>query len=127
MKSFDDKLEAADRYLNEVRITDPTTGAQKGSKMARFDLIPPEALWALAEHYGKGCAKYADRNWEGGYKWGLSIAALERHLTRWKMGESYDQETGSHHLIAVVWHAIALFIYELRGLGTDDVRIRPRS
>jgi hypothetical protein len=79
-------------------------------------------MWQLAEHYGKGCAKYADRNWEKGYKWGLSVAALERHLNLWRQGESIDKETGSHHLIAVIWHAIALLVFELRGLGTDDVR-----
>lgn len=44
--------------LPEVRVVDPTTGGEKGSKLARFSLIPPEFLWALAEHYGKGAAKY---------------------------------------------------------------------
>lgn len=110
----------------ETILTDPLTGGQKGSKLARFDLVPQEASWALAEHYGKGCAKYADRNWEKGYKWGLSVAALERHLNQWKRGESFDTETGTHHLIAVVWHAFALFIFELRGLGTDDCRVLPQ-
>lgn len=110
--------------VKEVIIKDPTTGGLKGSKLARFDLVPPEANWALAEHYGKGCAKYEDRNWEKGYKWGLSVAALQRHLHQWLQGESYDPETGSHHLIAVAWHAFALFIFELRGLGTDDVRVK---
>ena len=43
------------------------------------------------------------------------------------MGESYDQETGGHHLIAVIWHATALFIYELRGLGKDDVRLKEKA
>lgn len=104
----------------EVRITDEKTGGQKGSKLARFDLIPPEAAWALAEVYGKGCEKYADRNWERGYKWGLSVAALERHLNQWKRGISRDEETGCHHLMQVAWHAFTLFIFELRGLGTDD-------
>ena len=48
--------------MKEVRVVDPVTGGEKGAKLARFDLIPPEATWALAEHYGKGCAKYSDRN-----------------------------------------------------------------
>jgi hypothetical protein len=109
--------------ISEVRIVDAQTGGEKGSKLPRFDLIPPEATWALAEHYGKGCAKYSDRNWERGYKWGLSVAAMQRHLHQWMMGESYDSETKSHHLIAVIWHAIALFVFEQRGLGTDDVRV----
>ena len=110
-------------HMSETRITDIATGGEKGSKKARFDLIPPEAHWALAEVYGAGCKKYADRNWEKGYKWGLSVAALERHLNLWKQGESIDAETGCYHLMQVAWHAFALFTYELRGLGTDDVHV----
>lgn len=106
----------------EVIVTDAITGGRKASKLARFDLIPPEPLWALAEHYGRGAAKYDDRNYEKGYKWGLSVAALQRHMYQWLQGKSIDTETGTHHLIAVAWHAFALFIFEMRGIGTDDVR-----
>ena len=111
--------------VSEIRVVDPTTGGVKGQKEHRFDLIPPEAEWALAKHYGIGCQKYEDRNWEKGYRWSLSVGALRRHLTQWLMGETTDEETGTHHLIAVAWHAFALFIFELRGLGTDDVRRKP--
>ena len=109
----------------EVRVVDPTTGGEKCSKQARFSLIPPEFLWALAEHYGVGTKKYDDRNWERGYKWSLSLDALSRHLNQWQRGEDIDEETGTHHLIAVAWHACALFIFQRRGLGTDDVRVKP--
>jgi hypothetical protein len=105
----------------EVRVTDPLTGGQKGQKLQRFSLIPPEFLWQLAEHYGKGAFKYADRNWEKGYKWSLTVDAMERHWNQFKMGERYDPETKSHHLIAAAWHVVALFIYDVRGLGTNDV------
>lgn len=108
----------------EVRITDEKTGGQKGSKLARFALIPAEFVWALAEHYGKGAKKYEDRNWERGYKWSLSVDALLRHLNQWLMGENNDEETGTNHLIAVAWHACALFIFQLRNLGTNDVRAK---
>lgn len=108
--------------LYERRITDPTTGGQKGSKLARFSLIPSAFLWALAEHFGKGASKYADKNWELGYRWSLCVDALDRHWHQWRMGETYDIETGSHHLIAVAWHACALFIFQLRGIGTDDLQ-----
>lgn len=107
--------------LKETIITDPITGGKKGQKLARFSLIPPEFLWALAEHYGRGAEKYGDRNWEKGYKWSLGIDALERHLNQYKLREKVDPETGSHHLVAVAWHAISLFIFELRKLGTNDI------
>lgn len=106
----------------EITVIDEKTGAAKGVKIDRYDLIPPEAEDALARHYGEGAKKYADRNWEKGYQWGLSYRALRSHLNRWQRGESYDDETGTHHLICVIWHAIALYIYEIRGLGTDNVR-----
>lgn len=109
--------------LEEVRVVDPTTGGEKGAKLARFSLIPTEFLWELACHYGRGARKYADRNWEKGYKWSLSVDALERHLAQWKLGETTDAETGTHHLVAVAWHACALFVFHVRGLGHDDVRV----
>lgn len=104
----------------EVRVTDPDTGGEKGQKVARFDLIPKDFLWAFAEHYGRGAAKYAERNWEKGYKWSLSFAALQRHATALEMGEDIDPETGSHHALAVAWHAASLYAFWNRGLGTDD-------
>lgn len=116
----------AEADKQEIRTVDPKTGGEKGSKLARFSLIPAEFTWALAEHYGRGARKYADRNWERGYKWSLSLDALERHLSLFKQGEMMDAETGSHHLIAVAWHACALFIFWLRKLGTNDIYTEER-
>ena len=107
--------------MTEVRITDEVTGGQKGQKPERFDLIPPAFLWQLAQLYGKGAEKYEDRNWEKGYAWGLSYAALQRHINQWRMGESYDEETGCHHLIAATFHLAALHHFEEWQKGTDDL------
>lgn len=104
----------------ETIITDPKTGGQKGSKLARFDLIPQDALWELAEHYGRGAQKYSGRNWEKGYAWSLSFAALQRHLWAFWWREDNDEETGDPHLAAVAWHAFALLSFALRNIGTDD-------
>ena len=91
----------------EVRIVSSTGGA-KGSKPQRYDLIPAEPLRLLAELYGKGAEKYEDRNWEKGYDWSLSFAALNRHLWQFWNGENYDRETGAPHMASVVFHAFAL-------------------
>lgn len=103
----------------EVRITDPATGGQKGSKPERFDLVPSAAMEEVAAVYGRGADKYEARNWEKGYAWGLSLAALERHLNKFKQGSSRD-ELGNHHLACVVFHALALMTFEKFHLGTDD-------
>jgi len=107
--------------MEEVRVVDPVTGGEKGAKLQRFSLIPSEFLWDLAEHYGTGAKKYADRNWERGYKWSLSYDALSRHLHAWLLGEWRDPETGSPHLIAVAWHVCTLYCFRLWGVGTDDI------
>lgn len=104
----------------ETKVVDPDTGGVKGSKLARFDLLPAQAMWELAEHFGKGSIKYADRNWEKGYRWGLSFAALMRHAWAWWRGEDLDPETGSCHLIAVAWHALALRELMLTHPEKDD-------
>lgn len=104
----------------EIRIVDPTTGGEKGQKLARTDLLPADALLLIAEHYGRGAAKYEARNWERGYLWSLSYAALLRHLLAWWDGEDIDPETGSSHAVAVAWHALALVTFEARHIGTDD-------
>lgn len=107
--------------VKEVRVVDPKTGGEKGSKLARFSLIPYDFLWALAEHYGRGSMKYADRNWEKGYKWSLSLDASQRHLAQFLRGERIDEETGSHHLIAAAWHLVALWWFDTHEKGTNDV------
>lgn len=108
---------------NEVVITNPTTGGTKTVKLARFDLIPADALMALAEHYGKGALKYDERNWERGYAWSLSFQALQRHVWQFWEGEDFDEQTGSHHMIAAAWHAFALYRFSRTHPELDD---RPR-
>lgn len=108
---------------SERRVTNEVTGGEKGQKLARFDLIPAGPLWALAEHYGRGSGKYADRNWEKGVDWSLNFAALQRHAWAWWGGEDID-ESGSHHMAAVAWHAFALLEYARTHPELDD---RPRA
>ena len=129
-----------------------STGGAKGVKPARFDLIPSGALRALAEHYGRGAAKYDDNQWRKGYEWSKSYAALQRHLADFWEGKDYDvcsndpggcslvdakgepfeptaedtcfNHTGSHHLDAAMWHAFALRTFVDEHPDHDD-RYRP--
>jgi len=103
----------------EVRKTS-VTGGQKGQKLARFDLIPWDALWEVAELYGKGALKYDDRNWEKGYEWSLSLGALGRHLALFMSGEDFDPETGSPHMAAVAFHALAILRFMKEHPEFDD-------
>lgn len=108
----------------EQRITDPTTGGQKGTKLERYDLIPVGPLAEVARIYGKGAQKYADRNWEKSYKYSLSYAALQRHVNAFWAGEDKDAETGCSHLAAAVFHCFALMQFQETNPEQDD---RPKK
>jgi len=108
----------------EVHITS-ATGGQKGAKPARFELIPTGPLWDVAELYGYGASKYKEaRNWERGYDWSLSYAALQRHANLFWSRENDDPETGLPHLAAVVFHALALMEYRTTHPEFDNRPVR---
>jgi CO/xanthine dehydrogenase Mo-binding subunit len=122
LRSFARRVRAV---ADEIRITNAKTGGMKGSKLARFDMIPARALIELAEHYGKGEAKYPTAedgtpNFRKGYAWSLSYAALMRHAASFWAGEDIDPETQSKHLIAVAWHALNLATYMDEHPELDD-------
>ncbi len=114
------------RYAEQV----PETGIKHDSNKIRFDLIPPEFLFALAQVLTNGAEKYADRNWEKGMAWGKVFGACMRHLWCWWGGKQktninfafgdLDSEWQFSHL----WHAACcicfLVCYEERKVGTDD-------
>jgi dATP/dGTP diphosphohydrolase len=90
----------------------------------RYDLLPYDAIDALADHYRKGSEKYAERNWERGMDWSKCFSSLMRHASAFAQGEDYDPENGSLHATAMAWNALALLAYQLRNIGNDD---RPNS
>jgi len=97
------------------------TGANKHDKgKTRFDLIPPWPLDQVAQVYTFGVKKYAEHNWLKGMRWSRIIGALFRHIYKWLRGESYDEETGLHHLAHAAWQCFALMEYERNNIGVDD-------
>jgi hypothetical protein len=104
----------------EVRVTDPNTGGQKGSKQAVLGDFDPRALMEAAKVCGFGRKKYSRLNYLRGYDWSLSYDALQRHLHLFWDREELDQESQLHHLSHALWHCAALFSFAVRGLGNDD-------
>lgn len=87
----------------------------------RLDLVPPEWVWALGDVTTKGSIKYEERNWEKGMKWSTMVGCMLRHAYKWLTGETYDPETGCHHLAMVAWNALGLMSYQTRDIGTNDL------
>lgn len=69
----------------------------------RYDLIPPEALEALAIHYEKGIGKYSERNWEKGLPLSRHLNSAMRHLQNYLSGDRIED-----HLSACVWNCFCI-------------------
>lgn len=100
----------------------PTGGVKHDAAKLRYDLIPPEALDAVAAVLGYGAAKYGVRNWERGMSWGRVFGASMRHLWAWWRGEETDSESGLSHLAHAACGVCFLLAYSARKAGTDDRR-----
>ena len=90
----------------------------------RWDLFPWEAAKEISDVLTYGAAKYGDRNWERGFRWGRPYAAILRHLTAWFVGEDMDRESGFSHLAHAGCELMFLLTLTKRGAGEDD---RPRA
>lgn len=70
----------------------------------RYDLIPPEAIRRLAQHFENGANKYGDRNWEKGCPASRYLDSALRHL--FAVVEGREDED---HAAAVLWN-VSCFI-----------------
>lgn len=90
-------------------------GLRRDEGKLRYDLLPPYPLRLLAEVYTKGAAIYEPRNWEKGIAFDNCIAALMRHLEKYRAGSRRDKD-GQHHLASVAFWCFAMMEYERTGV-----------
>lgn len=86
----------------------------------RVDLVPTEAINALADILTAGAEKYGEHNWRHGMDWSRVYGAAQRHLLAFWGGDDIDEESGMPHL----WHALTniafLVAYQAMSVGRDD-------
>lgn len=88
----------------------------------RYDLVPPEAMHAIAETLTVNCenGKYPERDWEKGRSWAGEFAAVMRHMWKWwnPFVSSFDEDTGLSHLYHAITRLSFLIAYEERDRTT---------
>lgn len=104
----------ADNYIPDNK------GVRYDEGKTQFHLLPSDGISELAKVYMFGARKYSAYNWERGMAWSRCFNSLLRHLYAYWDGEERDAETGLHHMAHAAWNALALLVYSLRGIGTDD-------
>lgn len=68
-------------------------GGQRDKVAERFDLVPPDALLAVAKAMGEGAAKYGDENWRGLPMNNLLNHAM-RHIVLYMSGDRDEDHLG---------------------------------
>ena len=99
-------------------IIDPSkanpTAVKHDHGKPRFEMLPPDALEAVALTMNSGCEKYGDRNWEKGMQYGRVFGAMMRHAWAYWRGENLDKDSGLPHLAHAGACVLMLLAYQLR-------------
>ena len=104
----------------ETRMSKDEPGQKFDYGKQRYDLIPGDSLDQLANVYTYGASKYDDNNWRKGMSWSRCFGAMMRHAWKWWRGETYDDESGCHHLAMAAWYCFSLMNYEKTHSDKDD-------
>ena len=99
----------------------PGEGLKYDGGKLRYSLIPPIATQGLAEVLTYGADKYAPNSWQevsnGEERY---TDALMRHLEAYRGGETYDEESGIHHMAHIL--ANASFLLHLSDYNVKEKR-----
>lgn len=112
-------LEDSHEALTFGPIEEPKKDMKFDGGKPRMNLLPADALLAVAEVLTFGAQKYEADSWkqvEGGRE--RYEAALLRHWAAFKSGEDYDSETGLSHWAHIACNA--LFLVHLHSKGSKN-------
>jgi hypothetical protein len=87
---------------------------------APLDQLPFEALFDVAQVMAFGEKKYGRNNWRSGMDWERLIGSTLRHIGKWQMKQTLDEESGLNHLAHATCCLLYLLTYQKLGLGKDD-------
>ena len=119
--------EAPSNYVKDDSIKDSgertefSTGAVRDMHegKGRFDLLPLNAVWAVAKHCERGALKYGEHNVDKGIPVHSLFDSAIRHAFKWFLG--WDDEP---HLEAACWNLLWALEMMLVKPEMDD---RPRG
>ena len=115
-----DKFEGLKEILEKQEESKVEPGTKTDDGKVRFDLIPGDALYSLAEVYTYGSLKYADNNWRKGMSWSRVFGGLMRHAWAFWRGEEIDEESGLPHIMQAAFACFTLYVYSSTRNEFDD-------
>jgi len=111
-----------------TRVTLVPVGLKFDGGKIPWELIPEDAIEAVARVLQFGAKKYAARNWERGIVYSRLYGAMRRHGKAWFQDrEDLDPETGLPHLAHLACEVLFALAFELRGQTELDDRPHVKS
>jgi hypothetical protein len=92
-------------------------GYKKDEGKLRWSLLPIGPLRSVIRVMAYGANKYSEDNYMNGMKFTRIYDANMRHLTAWKDGEDFDEETGESHIAHAICCGLMLLALILKGYG----------
>jgi hypothetical protein len=114
------RLDEAPRKLPNIIAGVPQQGIKHDDGKNRVDLLPIEALEAVAEVLTFGAKKYEANNWRKGFAWTRLLGAALRHTFAFMRGQDKDPETGKSHIAHAACCLLFLLSHIITKSGTDD-------
>jgi hypothetical protein len=124
MEKAEDKMRGLDTSNAIMPEIEPKLAARHNDGKLPMDLVPTDAIKAMASVLKVGADKYALRNWEQGAYFSVPYASLMRHLLAFWEGEDYDKESGELHIAHILTNAAFLLRYYNEFPELDD---RPKK
>jgi hypothetical protein len=102
------------------------TADRANSGKVQLSYIPTKAEEAEARVWMFGAKKYSRDNWKKGLPFLSVIDSIKRHVNAFKDGETYDPESGEHHMAHVRCNAAMLIEFIDSHPELDDRPDTPR-
>lgn len=99
------------KLLAEKQGVDTRAGVKYDSGKPDMSLLSSVAITELTKVLDFGAKKYAAHNWRKGISTTRLVSAALRHTFSFLRGETYDPETGLHHMAHTM--CCCMFIIEL--------------
>ena len=93
--------------MTQKNVTVFASGASSSVEKPRYDLVPVEALEAVAKRFAYGSARHGDRNYENGWNDAAFIRDRFNHMLEHAF-KAANGDTSEDHLGAVLCNASIL-------------------
>jgi hypothetical protein len=106
--------------LSANKVESPTGSLRYNTGKPQMSLLDPNFMLGMAEVMTIGLEKYGKANWQKGNYLSVPYDSAQRHLQKYWMGQTIDEESSKHHLFHAAVNLMFMYYYENNYPEMDD-------